>query len=244
MGAVIAVAWAVAVAGCASAPVTKASPRPPTDEDRRTVAKALGPVMITAGLWRGAEDGCAVALSVLPVDTINVSVGRHPTCKIALVVTEGALKTLTPEEMQAAMAHEVAHVQLGHFAAREERRRAEREGKKKIDDTAATTGAILTAIPIVGPLLAIGVMGTHAAAEVAAEDRYRTYDRGEETAADRFAAALLRRVPPAPGRCQALVELLERLDRSRSSARWTDWLSTHPTPASRVEVVKKECQAS
>lgn len=206
------------------------------------MARALGPVMITAGLWRGREDGCAVALSVLPVEAINVSVGRHPSCKLALVVTEGALTALPPAEMQAAMAHEVAHVELGHFGAREERRRAERENKKKIDDTAATTGAILTAIPIVGPLLAIGVMGTHAAAEVAAEDRYRTYDRGEETAADRFAAALLKRMPPAPGRCQALVELLERLDRSRSSARWANWLSTHPSPSSRVEVVKKECE--
>ena len=52
---------------------------------------------------------------------------------------------------------------------------------------AGTTGAAAaTAIPIIGPLIAIGIMGTQVAAETAEEGKHRSYDREEELAADRF----------------------------------------------------------
>lgn len=104
---------------------------------------------------------------------------------------------LPPEELQAALAHELGHVQLGHFGARRERRTAERKTRDEITEK-GNVGAALGAIPLIGPLLAVGIMGTQIAQESAAEGKYRAYDREEEQAADRFALDLLERVAAAP----------------------------------------------
>ena len=230
---------ALLAAGCASAPA-RVAPRAATEEDRRQVARALGPLLIVAGLWRGPADGCAASVAVLPVKTITVGVAPHPTCKVGLLVTEGALATLPAPELQAALAHEIGHVQLGHFAARAERRTAERDAQRKIEERGTTAGAVATAIPLIGPLLALVVIGTQAAAETATESTYRSYDQAEERAADGFAADLLSRLPGGAG-CQPLAALLERLDRGRSLSLWASWLSTHPSPAERLEAIKGAC---
>ncbi|OGK86343.1 MAG: hypothetical protein A2X52_08235 [Candidatus Rokubacteria bacterium GWC2_70_16] len=181
-----------------------------------------------------------MGLGILPVSAINLGVAPHPNCKFSLLVTEGALATLPREELQAALAHEIGHVELGHFAARKARRVAERETKQKIDDTGTTGGAVATAIPIIGPLVALGIMGTQVAAETSAEGRYRSYDREEELAADRFALALLGRLP-GPEPCRALLALLARLERERKASLWSDWLSTHPSPGARLETAREAC---
>src|SRR5712692_5041023 len=110
-------------AGCATSAPQRATPREATVEERRTLAGLLVPLLVTSGIWSGPADGCAAALAVLPSQAINLGVGLHPQCKFVLVVTEAALKSLPPEELQAALAHELGHVQLGHFAARRERLR-------------------------------------------------------------------------------------------------------------------------
>lgn len=231
----------VAVAGgaCASAP-PKIVPRAPTDDDRRQVARALGPLLRLAGLYKGPGNGCDAALGVAPTPMINVGVGPHPTCTLTLLVTEGALATLPFDELQAAFAHEIGHAQLGHFASRQDRRIAERDAHKKIEERGSTAGAVATAIPVIGPLLAIAVIGTQSAAQSATEGTYRGYDQAEERAADRFAVDLLNRLPGDP-RCHALTALLERLDRARSGPPWRGWLSTHPSPADRLEAVRSVC---
>lgn len=229
----------LALGACASTQ-QKIVPRAPTDDDRRHVGRALGPLLKLAGLYKGPGNGCDAALGVAPTPAINVGVGPHPSCTLALLITEGALATLPFEELQAALAHEIGHAQLGHFALRQERRVAERDAQKKIEDRGTTAGAVATAIPLVGPLLAIAVIGTQSAAQTATEGTYRGYDRAEERAADRFAVDLLNRFPGEP-RCQALRALLERLDRARSGPSWRDWLSTHPSPADRLEAVKEAC---
>ncbi len=218
----------------------RAAPRAPTEGDKVAVAQALGPLLRVAGIWRSPRDGCAVGLGILPVSAINLGVAPHPNCKFSLLVTEGALATLPREELQAALAHEIGHVELGHFAARKARRVAERETKQKIDDTGTTGGAVATAIPIIGPLVALGIMGTQVAAETSAEGRYRSYDREEELAADRFALDLLGRLP-GPERCRALLALLARLERERKASLWSDWLSTHPSPGARLETAREAC---
>jgi len=205
------------------------------------VAQVLGPLLRVSGIWRSPQDGCAVGLGVLPVSAINLGVAPHPTCRFSLLVTEGALATLPPEELQAALAHEIGHVELGHFAARKSRRVAEREAKQKIDGAGTTGAAAATAIPIIGPLIAIGIMGTQVAAETAEEGKHRSYDREEELAADRFAIHLLGRLPGPPGRCRAVVALLARLERARKISLWSDWLSTHPSPGARLESAKEAC---
>jgi Zn-dependent protease with chaperone function len=232
---------ALLAVGCATAPPARVAPRAATEDDRRLIGRALAPLLFAAGIWRGPQDGCAVGLGILPVKAINLGVAPHPTCKFSLIVTEGALATLPPEELQAALAHELGHVELGHFAARKERREAERESQRQIEERSTTAGAVATAIPIIGPLLALGVAGTQAAAETVTEGTYRSYDQREESAADRYATELLNRLPGTPSRCRFLAALLVRLDRERSTPIWRGWLSTHPSPGTRLEAVKGAC---
>jgi Zn-dependent protease with chaperone function len=242
--AILAIGTAAAVSACAAAaPPPKVTPRQATDDERRALARALLPLLVVSGTWRGAQDGCAAALAILPVDRINLGVAPSQSCKFVLVVSEGALRSLPPDELQAALAHELGHIRLGHLEARGRRRQDERARQKDIESAGTVSGAIVTAIPVIGPLLAIGVAGTQAAAEAASESKYRAYDRGEEAAADGFAADLLRGLPGGDERCQALVRLFERLERERSGTRWGEWLSTHPTPARRAETIRSACAA-
>jgi hypothetical protein len=226
--------------GCATVQ-PRVTPRAATEEDKRLLARALGPLLYASGIWRGPQDGCAVGLGILPVRIINLGVGLHRTCKFGLLVTEGALQGLPFEELQAALAHELGHVQLGHFTARKRRREAEGEAQRRIDETGSTTGAVAAAIPIIGPLLAVGVMGTQVAVESVTAGEFRAYDRQEELAADRYAAQLLDRVQGAPEGCRAVRTLLERLESETGARLWSGWLSTHPRPASRAAALKERC---
>src|SRR5262245_41937395 len=189
---VIAMTLLVGVAaGCSSAPSKPpAKPREATEPERRIVGRALLPVLVLAGIWRGPQDGCAVAMGVVPVERINLGVAPSTTCKFSLLATEGALQGLPEDELQAALAHELGHVQLGHFEARVQRRQEEK-GRKKEIESGSTSTTIVAAIPVIGPMIAVGIAGTQSAAETA---RFRAYDRGEEEAADRFAADLLRQL--------------------------------------------------
>ncbi len=90
------------LSGCATAPPPKPpvrpaiQPRAPTEDDRFKISAALAPLLLTAGVWRGPEDGCAVGLGILPMKRINLGVAPHPTCRFSLIVTEGALAQLPP----------------------------------------------------------------------------------------------------------------------------------------------------
>ena len=56
------------------------------------------------------------------------------------------------------------------------------------------------------------------------------------------AAAHLDRLPGSPGHgCSEMLWLLERLDLEQLSPGWANWLSTHPTPAARLQVLQAEC---
>ena len=228
--------WLVA-AGCATSAPPRAAPRQATEEERRTLANLLGPLLVTSRMWTGPADGCAVALAILPSPAINLGVAPHAQCKFALVVTETALQTLPPEELQAALAHELGHVQLGHFLARKERRAEEKKTREGISER----GSSLAVVPLIGPLLAVGVMGTQIASEAAAEGKYRAYDREDEFAADRFALDLLGRAVGRIRGCQGTLGILERLERERSTRIFSAWLSTHPSPSDRLKVVNTLC---
>lgn len=205
------------LSGCATAPPPKPparpaiQPRAPTEDDRFRISAALAPLLRTAGVWRGPEDGCAVGLGILPMKNINLGVAPHPKCLFSLLVTEGALAKLPPEELRAALAHELGHVELEHSVARRARRQQERSA---------------------GPML------SREPAELA---KFRAYDREEERAADRYAVDLLNRLPGDGTRCRALSALLRQLDRESRRSRSYNWLSTHPSPTARLEAIKEIC---
>jgi predicted Zn-dependent protease len=179
-------------------------------------------------------------LGILSGNAINLAVGPNAKCKFSLGITEEAIRVLPPDELRAGLAHELGHVQLGHFAARKERRAAEKKTREEISekhDTAAAVGAI----PIIGPLLAIGVAGAQMVTDPDVEGQYRAYDREEELAADRYGQDLLELVIGRVRACQAEVALLERLVQARASRPWAAWLSTHPRPADRLEEAREHC---
>jgi len=198
------------LAGCAS--VKRPELRRATPEEQAKVDAALTPLIQASGLCRPKEP-CVVGLAIEARRSIHVAAGPASDKKFALRITTGALRSLEPSELQSALAHELGHVQLGHFDSRAERRQRE------------------------GP----GLIKTSGDGEDALR-RNRAYDREEEFAADRYAVELLDRLPGSPGRgCADMLLLLERLDLEMTAPAWSSWLSTHPTPAARLQAVRTEC---
>ena len=199
-----------AVAACALS-----KPREPkgfTEEDRGKLDAILVPLVSASGICAG-QAPCPIGLGVRPIGRIEIAVGPNPPNRFGLTVTAGALRSLQSSELQAALAHELGHVQLGHLASREARRQAEGSAVAAPNgDTAETLR------------------------------RNRAYDRAEEYAADRYAVELLDSLPGGPGRgCPEVLLLLERLDLEQLSPGWSNWLSTHPTPAARLQAIQAEC---
>ena len=173
---------------------------------------ALTPLIQVSGLCR-PKAPCAVGLAIEVRQRIHVAAGPAFQKKFVLRITTGALRSLEPSELQSALAHELGHVRLGHFESREMRHQAERS--------------------------------TQAAVNGASDDvvrASRASDRAEELAADRYAVELLDRLPGNPGRgCTDMLLLLERLDLEQLTPGWANWLSTHPTPATRLQTLQAEC---
>jgi len=68
------------------------------------------------------------------------------------------------------------------------------------------------------------------------------YGRDEELAADWYAVELLEKLPGSPGHgCKDMLLLLERLDLEQLTPGWANWLSTHPTPATRLQTLQAKC---
>jgi|SRR5215471_3093321 len=235
----------VVVAGCATTPPAPSPPRPKvrdaTPEERASIARLLVPLLITSEIWISPADGCAAALGIVSSNAINLSTAPHPQCKFSLGITEEALRVLPPDQLRAGLAHELGHVKLGHFAARKERRTAEKKAREELGDKSTTAGAAVTAIPVIGPLLAIGVAGTQAVTESSIQGEYRAYDREEELAADRYGQDLLELVIGRARACDAEVAILERLVEARGSSPWSAWLNTHPRPSERLARAKERC---
>jgi predicted Zn-dependent protease len=198
------------VAGCASA--KRPELRGATPEEQAKVDAALTPLILVSGLCHPKEP-CAVGLAIEVRQRIHVAAGPASQKKFVLRITTGALRSLEPSELQSALAHELGHVQLGHFESREVRHQAERSTEP---------------------------VATGASDEVVRASR--ASDREEEFAADRYAVELLDRLPGDPGRgCTDMLLLLERLDLEQLTPGWANWLSTHPTPAARLQALQAEC---
>lgn len=197
-----------AIAGCASA---KPQLRGPNEAERTQIDQALAPLVAVSAICQGQER-CPIGVGVIQLRRIDMAVGPHPPNKFGLTITSGALTNLPPSELQAALAHELGHVHLGHFDSRAERRQTEHSAAtpdKRGED---------------------------------ALRRNRVYDREEEFAADRYAVELLDRLSGGPGRgCRDMLLLLEHLDLEMTAPGWSNWLSTHPTPTARLQAIQTEC---
>ena len=210
MGLPLVVVLCLIFAGCASANPTNL--RGATPQEQANVDGVLTPLVQASGICHPKEP-CAVGLAIEARQRIHVAAGPAPQKKFVLRITTGALRSLQASELQAALAHELGHVQLGHFESREVRRQAERSSE------AATNG-------VSDEVLRMN----------------RASDREEEFAADSYAVALLDRLPASPGRgCTDMLLLLERLDLEQLTPGWANWLSTHPTPAARLQALQAEC---
>jgi Zn-dependent protease with chaperone function len=204
------VALSLVLAGCASGRGPEI--RGATPDEQAKVDAALTPLVRASGLCRPGEP-CAVGLAIEVRQKIDVAAGPASQKKFVLRITTGALRNLQPSELQSALAHELGHVQLGHFGSREMRRQSERSTE------AAASGS---------------------SDEVVRASR--ASDREEEFAADRYAVQLLDRLPGVPGRgCTEMLLLLERLDLEQLTPGWVNWLSTHPTPGARLQALQAEC---
>ena len=200
----------LALAACASG--KRPELRAPTAEEQGKVDAALSPLILASGLCRPKEP-CAIGLAIEVRQKIDVAAGPASATKLALRITTGTLRSLQPPELQAALAHELGHVRLGHFETRAARREAERAAQAPVN---GTRDEVVRAS--------------------------RASDREEEFAADRYAVELLDRLPGEPGRgCAEMLLLLERLDLEQLTPGWINWLSTHATPASRLQALQAEC---
>ena len=201
---------AVALAGCATA--KRPELRAATPVEQAKVDAALTPLIQASGLCRPKEP-CAVGLALEVRQRIHVASGPAPQKKFMLRITTGSIRSLQPAELQAALAHELGHVQLGHFESRAVRYQTEQSPEVALNGTGE---------------------------EIVRASR--ASDREEEFAADRYAVELLDRLPGDPGRgCAEMLLLLERLDLEQLTPGWANWLSTHPTPAARLQALHKEC---
>jgi Zn-dependent protease with chaperone function len=204
------VAFSLVLAGCASA--KRQDLRGATPEEQAKVDAALTPLILASGLCRPNEP-CAVGLAIEVRQRIHVAAGPASQRKFVLRITTGMLRSLQLSELQSALAHELGHVQLGHFESREARHQAERSAE------AAVTGASDDVVRA-----------------------NRSSDREEEFAADRYAVELLDRLRGGPGQgCAEMILLLELLDLEELTPGWANWLSTHPTPAARLQALQAEC---
>ena len=198
----------LALTACASA---RPQLRGPNEAERAQIDQALAPLVAASGICQGQEK-CPIGVGVIQLRRIDMAVGPHSPNKFGLTITSGALRNLQPSELQAALAHELGHVQLGHFDTRAERRQAEPPGAAK---TAGSDEALR---------------------------RNRAFDREEEFAADRYALELLDHLPGSLGHgCTDMLLLLERLDLEMTAPGWSNWLSTHPTPTARLQAIQAQC---
>lgn len=109
----------VLLSGCAlssSAPL-RVPMREATPEEARLVSEALSPLLRTLNDPALHSPGCRMGLAVARSPRINASVGRaknEPCPRVAIVLTEGALRRLPVDMLRAVLAHELGHVVLNH----------------------------------------------------------------------------------------------------------------------------------
>ena len=130
-------------------------------------------------------------------------------------VTRGLLDRATDEQLQAIMAHEVAHNDLGHVAKAQAVHTGVGIGAAILEQV-IPQAAIIT--PIAGTLIT------------------RAHSRSEELEADKHAVTLLRRVGSSK---QALENTLAWLQRASGGGEGGGWFATHPGTSDRIQALRQ-----
>ena len=104
--------------GCAP-PLRRSATRTASEAETRILSEAIRPLLeeLNYPLPQRAED-CRVGLTILASPAINASAGpgkTSPCLFFTLGVSEGAMRRLSVDMLRAILAHELGHVQLGHF---------------------------------------------------------------------------------------------------------------------------------
>jgi hypothetical protein len=226
-----------ALTACATA--QKPGVRDLTPAERDSLSQILEPLLTAAGLWRGPADGCAAAFGVAEGETIVTLVIPHAPCRVKLVLTEGALTRLDRATLRVVLAHDLAHLQLGHPDARQQRDEERKQTEKQVG---AATGAAKKAasfIPVVGGLVGKGIGTAKKAATAVMEAHGNPYLPEEERAADTLTMTYLSQAAEPRG-CAFATLLQERLWSSTGDV-WTLWVHEHPVSAERVAAVAEPC---
>ena len=228
----------VTLGACATASAP-AKARDLTLAEHENLSRALEPLLAAAGLWRSPVDGCAALYSVLDADTIGVAVVPHAPCRVKVVVTGGALARIDRSTLRALLAHELAHMQLGHPDARHARSEAQKQQGQEVKAVSRAGSKAASLIPGVGGLISKGIGTARKAATTAMEMHGDAYLPEEEQAADAMAVTLLNQAEGSS--CHALSRLLTERLRSPDEDAWTLWLHEHPVSAERIEILAVGC---
>ena len=230
-----------ALTACAAGP-DSSKPRDLTAAERDSLSQVLEPLLTAAGLWRGPVDGCAAAFGVVQGEPIGAEVTPHAPCRVKLVLTEGTLTRLDRATLRVVLAHELAHLQLGHEDARQERAEERKKTEKGVKSASSAASKAASFIPGVGGWVSKGIGTTRKVATAAMEAQGNAYLGEEERAADALAVTYLNEVESAG--CGALVRLLAERLRDSAEDAWTPWLREHPVSTERVEALAGPCPAA
>jgi Zn-dependent protease with chaperone function len=195
--------------------------------------------LTAAGLWHGPADGCAAAYSAVEGDLVGVAVTPHAPCRVRLVLTVGTLTHLDRATLRAVLAHEIAHLQLGHADALQARIEAKQQTEQGVKTASRAASKAVGFIPGIGGFISQGIGATRQAASYVMEQQGNPYLPEEEQAADAMTVALLNEREPQS--CQVLIALLEERLRDPDDAVWAPWVHTHPDSTQRIEALSAPC---
>jgi Zn-dependent protease with chaperone function len=193
----------------ASSPAAGTSATRPADpRDVQRLSRIMVPLLRAAD---HKYDPSQIRVGIVDDPTINAAnagAGRF-------LVTRGLLDKANDQQLQAVLAHEIAHDDLGHVAK------------------AQTLG---TGVGLGAALLSQIFPQTGGIAQIAGTLVTRAYSRSEELQADRHGAELLGRVGAPKG---SMEQTLEWLRATEGSGGGGGFLSTHPGIDERIEALKR-----
>jgi putative metalloprotease len=217
--------FAVACAGPTSSTTTASKPGNDGSTSQQTTKEQTKLVKIDAGSAERLQNAMVPVLKVMdhPLQANQVKIGMmdDPSINAAsagngqFLVTTGLMQKANDRQLQAVLAHELAHQDLNHVQ------------KAQTLGTGLNIGMIL---------LDQIIPGTGAIAPIAGELLLRKYTRNEEYAADKHGVQLLQRAG-YPGK-QMMAETLNWLMSSTGGSNSkTSFLATHPGTTDRIAAV-------